>query len=71
MGCSGSVVLTQLNWIVLRAGMSTVEIRTALSLCSSSVVTDSVKPCTACLAAQYAACRGMPRWARADPTWMT
>ena len=53
------------------AGMCTMHTWIRLRWCSSSVMTDSVKPTIACLAPQYAACSGMPRNASALPTWMT
>ena len=44
------------RWIALRSAWS-------------SQRNESQKPWTAWLAAQYAACNGMPRYASADPTW--
>ena len=38
--------------------------------CASSHITDSVNLLTACLAPQYVACRGIDRYAIAEPTLM-
>jgi hypothetical protein len=53
---------------VLTAGICTMTSLTLLPSCSSSDQSESQKPCTACFAAQYADCSGMPRYASAEPT---
>jgi hypothetical protein len=49
------------NCGVFTAGRFTSLTVIALPLCNSSERTESERPCTACLAEQYADCSGMPR----------
>ena len=62
-GCAlrGIRLRTQPNCGVLRAGRWTIVTATPLRSWMSSVRSDSVKPRSACFAAQYADCSGMLR----------
>jgi len=52
MGCLGILLRFQLNWGVLSPGSWIMQNLTLLFSCMSSVMIDSVKPLTACLAPQ-------------------
>ena len=69
-GCArfGRRLRTQSNCGVLTAGSCTIVTVMLLPSCSNSHRSESQKPWTACFAAQYAACRGIPRYASAEPT---
>src|SRR5919109_3394636 len=60
---------TQSNCGVFRAGRWTSVRRTPLLSCNSSARRESQNPWMACFEPQYAVWRGIPRYARADPTW--
>src|SRR5438045_9318125 len=66
--CLGSLVRPQVNWVVFRPGSWIIDTRTFDFLCNSSVMIDSVNPLQACLAPQYGACRGIPRYDIAEHT---
>src|SRR5215467_207544 len=67
-GCLGSRDRTQENCGVLTAGICTTVTCTPEFSCSSSHRSDEVKPLIACLAPQYADCKGMLRDPSAEPT---
>ena len=69
-GSSGICVRAQSNCGVLTAGSSIIVSAIALRACINSERNKSVKPRIACFAPQYAACRGIERYASADPTLM-
>ncbi len=58
----------QSNCGVLKADRCTLVTWTLLRSCRSSQRKESVKPRSACFAAQYGACKGIARYASAEPT---